>query len=199
MVLCSQIEGATPMTNQQNRNKKMNTQAEYSVAFKIASDHLAFAEKCASQGSRAGKLSGNETHFVNQRLYDLSESEANLIDHPLHDQWKCLQTRAGKKRVAAQLQSIAKKILITFPDKYPHFYAQVTGSPKIVQPLANIALNTQTEYKIKNRYTGEKLTRNKRQLSWSHHARGLVFKTRKAAERVANNFLHEAEVYELKA
>lgn len=177
----------------------MNTQAEYQTAFRIASDYLQFAEEQTSQGATVGKLSGNENEFVQQYLYELCEREADSIDHPFHEQWKCLQTKSGKRRVAAQLQSIAKNILFTFKDKYPHFYAQVTGSPKIVQPLANIALNTQTEYKIKNRYTGEKLTRNKRQLSWSHHARGLVFKTRKAAERAANNFLHEAEVYELKA
>jgi|LakMenE01Jun11ns_1017448.scaffolds.fasta_scaffold9958458_3 hypothetical protein len=177
----------------------MNTQDEYQTAFRIASDYLQFSENCASQGQRAGKLSGNETHFVQQRLYDLSGQEANLIDHPFYDEWKCLQTKAGKKRVAAQLQFIAKNLLFTFKDKYPHFYAQVTGSPKIVQPLANIALNTQTEYKIKNRYTGERLTRNKGQLAWSHHARGLVFKTRKAAEKIANNFPQEAVVYQLEA
>lgn len=118
----------------------MNTQVEYQTAFRIASHYLQFAERCASQGQKAGKLSGNESHFVQQHLYDLSENEANLIDHPFYDEWRCLQTKAGKKRVAAQLQFIAKNLLFTFKEKYPHFYAQVTGRPKLVQPLATIAL-----------------------------------------------------------
>jgi len=103
----------------------MNTQAEYQAAFRIASDFLEFAEKNAKQGRTVGKLNGNENHFVQQHLYDLSEQEANLIDHPFHDEWRCLQTKAGKKRVAAQLQFVAKNLLFTFKDKYPHFYAQV--------------------------------------------------------------------------
>jgi hypothetical protein len=108
----------------------MNTQVEYQTAFKIASDFLAFSEKCASQGQTAGKLSGNENYFVKQRLYDLSEQEANLIDHPFYDEWRCLQTKAGKKRVAAQLQFIAKNLLFTFKDKYPYLYTQIARGTK---------------------------------------------------------------------
>jgi hypothetical protein len=136
----SQIEATTATTKTKNQNQKMNTQAEYQTAFKIVSDYLKFAEEKSSQGLTVGKLSGNEKHFVQQYLYDLSEQKADSIDHPFRDHWKCLQTKAGKNRVATQLQSIARNLLLTFKDKYPHFYAQVTGSPKLVQPLATIAL-----------------------------------------------------------
>ena len=121
---------APPTNKTMKQIKKMKAQHEHETAYKIATDYLEFAENCAKKGLVAGKLSGAEKKHVHNWLYELSEGGAHKEEHPYHSQWKAIQTKAGKSRVAAQLTAVAKSLLISYKfRKYPNFYAQIFSKP----------------------------------------------------------------------
>lgn len=96
-----------------------------STALKIARDYLKFADDCAKQGRTAGRLKGNEKHYVTNYWQDLCEEESIYSHHPFYPHYRVLRSNIGKSRVAKRLHSVAIEHFRAFgKEKYPHFWEQ---------------------------------------------------------------------------
>ena len=103
------------------------TEIESQVATKLALDFLESAELIANRGQPLPKMSGNEARLVNDWRRELLQINADAPNHPYHEQWKSLQTKAGQSRVAGRLKQTALQFLRNNPEKYPNYYRQLTG------------------------------------------------------------------------
>ena len=142
---------------------------EDQISFNIAADYLDFAETEASKNRTPQKITGNEQELVRNLQLQLSEKVRNKetgepdTTHPAYQQWKILQTKAGRERIANGIKNNAIRIIRSSPEKYSNFVKVMRGEPAEIRKMA-IEQETAKELRVEedaqvvpveNRYTFE--------------------------------------------